>query len=119
MIIKTLPELVKLTNQYKNPYLLCHYKGIDWKNYIKYNTNSYNSLKLSDNLFLISCIKNQTYKVKSNDFIKILCGEILLDDKKIEENFHMLYVNMSYENGYCNGHKNYNSFFHYTDYKTE
>lgn len=121
ILIKTLPELSKIISLYKNPYLLCHYNGIDWNNYINYNINCTNSLKINENLYVISCMKNQTYKVKQRDFIKTLCGEIIVDNgKKIEEDMYYMIYNNDYNdyNDYreymvCNGNHEYNSFFHY------
>jgi len=110
MLIKNLQELIKLTNHYKNPYLICYYKGIDWASIVSYNTKSYNEVKLSDHLSIISCMKTHCYKIKKDNVIKVLDGSIIIDEKIIDEDSYFTYKNKI---GLCKGYKDYNSFLYY------
>ncbi len=116
MIIKNIPELLKTLDYYKNPYILCHYRGIDWSLYEKYNYNKNPYVfEFSNNLKLISSVKNQEYKFNNKDFLFCLKGKIIINENKT------LYSNMYYNFDVineklilCKGEDYYNSFFHYS-----
>jgi len=116
MIINNIPDLLKMLNFYKNPYIICRYKGIDWSLYEKYNYYSPTIFSFSKKLKLVSCVKNQEYKIKNKDFIYILKGSIILDEyKKVDT---MFYFNKNTEKNYkiCKGFELNNCFLHYNDY---
>ncbi len=111
MIINTLQDLVKMMKIYRNPYLIQKYKGTDWNLYVSYK--GYNEpFMLTDNLYLISCIKNQKYKINTDDYINVLKGSILVDGIKIidEEYF---YSHTNKNQGIYEGYSLYNTFLHY------
>ena len=138
-LIMTLPELIKMIDIYhNNPYILCRYRGTDWKKYISSMTHgissmsglSYNckTLKLSNKLDLIYCMSGQQYKIETNDFIKVLDGCIYLNGaRKLYEEEFLLYdsscsrrVNpASFSEGkesvygLCKGKSVYSTFLHY------
>jgi len=119
-MIKNIPELLKMLNYYKNPYIICQYKGIDWSFYEKYNNYSPNIFSFSNKLKIISCKKNQEYKIKNNDFLYILNGSIIIDEyKKVDTMFYFNnYNNEKNEKNYkiCKGIELNNCFLHYRDY---
>jgi hypothetical protein len=112
-VITSLPELVKMIDIYRNnPYILCRYRGIDWKNYASYNTNKFNSFNLCNNLYLISCMSGQHYKIDNNDFIKVLDGCIYLNGaRKLCQEEFLLYESSFF--GLCKGKSIYSTFLHY------
>jgi|Laugresu1bdmlbsd_1035121.scaffolds.fasta_scaffold09911_3 hypothetical protein len=111
MIIKNVPELIKILDYYKNPYILCHYRGIDWNTYERYSFEKKpNSFQLSDNLYIISCLKNQEYILNKNDFLYTLKGTIIINENKA---LHSDMYYYSYSNNICKGYNLYNSFFFY------
>lgn len=119
-MIKNIPELLKMLNFYKNPYIICHYKGIDWSLYEKYNIYSPNIFYFSRQLKIISCKKNQEYKIKNNDFLYILKGSIVIDEyKKVDTMFYFNNYNFNdAEKNYkiCKGFELNNCFLHYRDH---
>ena len=118
MLTKNLPELIFMLNKYKNPYIIPKYIGKDWHYYKKYQ-NNINILRLSDNLILISMIKDQYYKIYNQDFIYILEGDLLIDyKKKISESYfyydtcdNPLQDKTSFI--LCKGLSHYNTFLYY------
>jgi len=82
-VIRSLPELSRVLKMYKNPYLLCHYKGIDWNSYVFYNHHYFKKLDISDELSLVSCLYGQEYKIQRNDFIKLLDGPLRIDGNNV------------------------------------
>jgi hypothetical protein len=123
MIIKNIPELLKMLNYYKNPYIICRYKGIDWSLYEKYNNYSPNIFSFSNELKIISCRKNQEYKIKKKDFLYILNGSIIINEyKKVDTMFYFNnYDNYDNEKNYkiCKGFELNNCFLHYRNYKND
>ena len=115
-VITSLPELVKMIDIYcNNPYIICKYKGIDWKIYTSYNTNKCNIFKLSHNLDLISCMSGQSYKIENNDFIKMLDGSMYLNGaRKIYEGDFLLYESPFF--GLCKGKSMHSTFLHYKNH---
>lgn len=111
ILVKTLPELVKITQQYKNPYLLCHYKGIDWYNYI--NQTKTNEIYLSNHLLLLSKSKNQYYKLNPSDFIYVLHGSIVINGyKTLYDHQHFLCEDHSLIKG-NDSYDTFSTFLHY------
>lgn len=112
MLIKNVPELLKMLNYYKNPYIICHYKGIDWSLYENYSNYYPKEFSFSNKLKIVSFVKDKEYKIKNNDFLYILRGNIIINDyKKINTFYHNVYKDESYE--ICKGGELNNCFFHY------
>jgi hypothetical protein len=110
MLIKSLPDLIRMLNIYKNPYLIKNYKGTDWFNYYNYN-NNINILNLSDDLSMISMKNNKYYKLYNKEFIYVLEGELLIGyNKKIESQY---FYNENKDFLPCKGLLNYNTFLCY------
>ncbi len=108
MIIKTLPELVKIVNQYKNPYILCHYKGIDWASYLD---NTKKRLDLTNNLSLVLCRYNEYNKIYLDEFVYVLDGELSIDYKTLGAGSYILYKGNNI--GICRGLSLYNTYMIY------
>lgn len=110
MTIKTLPELVKIMEKYKNPYILTKYKGLDWASYTTFRYDNIYKLDLSKNLSLVSLQKNKNYKINKNEFIYMLEGRLLIDDYKTCYSYFMKESN---KYSLCKGIDIYNTFLHY------